>query len=110
MDERQLAAARMLGRGRSTETVADTVGRSARTIERWRELPGFAAEVERVRANSERPNARGVLLDALSARRDDGVDWSARLRAAQHLLALEQDGPVEPAAPSSVIYVARDDG
>ncbi len=110
MNEKQLAAAGMLGRGRSVQTVADTLERSARTIERWRKLPGFAAEVERVRANSERPNARGVLLDALSARRDDGVDWSARLRAAQQLLTLEQDGPVEPAGPTSVIYVARDDG
>jgi len=63
--------------------VADTLERSTRTIERWRELPGFAAEVERVRANSERPNARGVLVDALSARRDDGVDWAGALDSVQ---------------------------
>jgi len=110
MNEKQLAAAGMLGRGRSMQTVADTVDRSTRTIERWRKLPGFAAEVERVRANSERPSARGVLLDALSARRDDGIDWSARLRAAQQLLALEDEDPLAAAGPSSVVYVPRDDG
>jgi hypothetical protein len=74
--EKQLAAAGMLGRGRSTSTVAETLGISARTIERWQKLAGFAAEVARVRGNSERPTPRGVLLDALSARRDDGIDWS----------------------------------
>ena len=109
MTEKRLAAAGMLGRGRSAQTVAETLDVSTRTIERWRKLPGFAAEVERVRANSERPSARGVLLDALSARRDDGVDWSARLRAAQQLLALEDEEPVA-AGLSSVIYVPRDDG
>ena len=110
MNEKQLAAAGMLGRGRSTKTVADTLDVSTRTIERWRKLPGFADEVERVRANSERPTARGVLLDALSARRDDGVDWSARLRATQQLLALEDEEPVAAAGPSSVLYLPRNDG
>ena len=109
MNEKQLAAAGMLGRGRSTNKVHETLDVSTRTIERWRKLPGFAAEVARVRASSERPNARGVLLDALSARRDDGVDWSARLRAAQQLLTLDEDDP-ELAGPRSVLYVPRDDG
>ena len=109
MTEKQLAAAGMLGRGRSAKTVAETLEVSTRTIERWRKLPGFGDEVERVRAHSGRPHARGVLLDALSARRDDGVDWSARLRAAQQLLALEDDDPVA-AEPRSVIYVPRTDG
>ena len=108
MTEKQLAAAGMLGRGRSASVVAETLDVSTRTIERWRTLPGFAAEVERVRANSDHPTPRGVLLDALSARRDDGVDWSARLRAAQQLLALGEGDSA--AAPGSVIYVPRGDG
>jgi hypothetical protein len=109
MNEKQLAAAGMLGRGRSTKKVHETLDVSTCTIERWRKLPDFAAEVARVRASSERPNARGVLLDALFARRDDGVDWSARLRAAQQLLALAEDDP-EVSGPRSVLYVPRDDG
>ncbi len=110
MTEKQLAAAGMLGRGRSVKRVAETLGISTRTVERWRKVPGFAGEVEGVQANSQQPNARGVLLDALSARRDDGVDWSARLRAAQQLLALDDEEAIAAAVPGSVIYVPRNDG
>ncbi len=104
MTEVQLAAAGMLGRGKTHAAVARTVGVSERTIHNWRKLPGFAEEVERVRALSSNPEPRGVLLDALSARRDDGVDWSARVRAAEKLLALPDDEPEDE--PGRIIVYA----
>jgi hypothetical protein len=109
VNERQVAAAGMLGRGRSAKHTAETLAVAPRTIERWlADLPGFREEVERVRANSDRPDPAGVFLDALSARRDDGVDWNARLRAAQELLDRDlldgsaHDGPrIEVVVPAT---------
>jgi transposase-like protein len=101
--EVQLAAAGMLGRGKTYGAVARTVGVSERTLYNWAKVPGFAEEVERVRALSSRPEPRGVLLDALSARRNDGVDWNARLRAAEKLLALPDDEP-EDEPVTIVVY------
>jgi hypothetical protein len=34
-----------------------------------------------------------VFLDALTARRDDGVDWTSRIRAAERLLELAGTQP-----------------
>jgi len=85
--------------------VARTVGVSERTLYNWAaKVPGFAEEVERVCALSSKPEPRGVLLDALSARRDDGVDWGNRLRAAEKLLTLPDDEPEEE--PGRVIVYA----
>ena len=77
----------MLGRGRQVKAVAETLGVNPRTVSRWRRVPAFAAEEERARASAERPSPRGVLLDALMATRNDGVDWPSRLAAARALLA-----------------------
>jgi transposase-like protein len=94
----------MLGRGKTCAAVARTVDVSERTLYNWAKVPGFTEEVERVRALSSKPEPRGVLLDALSARRDDGVDWSARVRAAEKLLALPDDEPEDE--PARVIIYA----
>jgi hypothetical protein len=103
--EVQLAAAGMLGRGKSQKAVARFAGVTTRTIQNWiRDLPGFADEVERVRASSSKPEPRGVLLDALSARRDDGVDWNARVRAAERLLSIPDDEP--ESEPGRIIVYA----
>jgi transposase-like protein len=108
--EVQLAAAGMLGRGKTYGAVARTVGVSERTLYNWAaKVPGFAEEVERVRALSSNPEPRGVLLDALSARRDDGVDWNARVRAAEKLLALPVDEPEDEPAPIIVYAPATAD-
>ena len=68
MNAREQAAAGMKGRGASTKQIADTFGVSLRTVERWGEcypdgrerVPGFRAEVERVRAQSANPTAEGT--------------------------------------------------
>jgi len=107
--EVQLAAAGMLGRGKTYGAVARTVGVSERTLYNWAKVPGFTEEIERVRALSSNPEPRGVLLDALSARRDDGVDWNARVRAAEKLLALPVDEPEDEPAPIIVYAPATAD-
>jgi hypothetical protein len=66
-----------------------------RTLQRWRSsVPGFAEEVNRVRASSTTPDPRNILLDALAATKTDGVDWQARMAAAKALLALDAGEPV----------------
>lgn len=52
-------AATFLARGYSTEKTGEAVGRSARTVRRWLENPGFTAEVETVR--------RAILTEAVAA-------------------------------------------
>jgi transposase len=103
VNEVQRVSAGMLGRGKSQNAVAKFAGVTTRTIQNWiRDVDGFAEEVKRVRASSKRPEPRGVLLDALSARRDDGVDWTARVRAAEKLLSLAD---AEPEAEQAQIIV-----
>jgi hypothetical protein len=81
------AAAGMRARGRSWTAIAEATGRNERTCRRWAELPEFKAEVERVRGDLT-PSPRGVFVAALTARKDDGIDWQARLRAADALIEM----------------------
>jgi hypothetical protein len=60
------------------------------TIARWNEDPAFREEVERVRGLTDDSTPLGTLVDALAARKDDGIDWPSRLRAALALLELER--------------------
>ena len=101
LTETQRVVASMIGRGKSTQHCSDVMGPSTRTIARWKNLPAFAAEVERARESSERPDPRGTLIDALSARRDDGIDWAARLTASRALLANGSELLEDGAATSS---------
>jgi hypothetical protein len=94
LTELQRVAAGMIGRGTTHAAVTEAIGPSKSTLQRWRKMPAFEAEVERVRASSEKPDARGVLLDALSAHRSDGADWPTRVRAAIALTGLP--GTVDP--------------
>jgi len=89
--DRQMAVAGMLGRGYSMRHVAVALGVAKSTIARWKQDPLFVAEVERARATRLAPTPRGTLLDALSARRDDGIDWPSRVRAALALLELDEE-------------------
>jgi len=80
----------MLGRGYSQRHTSSVTGVARSTIARWNEDPAFRAEVERVRSLTADSTPLGTLVDALSARRDDGIDWPSRLRAALSLLELER--------------------
>jgi hypothetical protein len=86
LTEIQRVAAAMLGRGKTRKAVAAKLEVTERTITRWRKLSEFAEEEQRVRVNSSSADPRGVLIDALSARKDDDIDWQSRLKAAFALL------------------------
>jgi hypothetical protein len=45
---RQLAAVRLLSRGLSTDDAAGQLGTTRQTINRWRRLPGFTMEIQRL--------------------------------------------------------------
>jgi hypothetical protein len=98
LSEVQATCAGMLARGRSGRFCARTLHVSPHTIRAWRDEPDFQAELERVRARGGKPDPHGTLLDALAARKDDGIDWPSRVRAATLLVAMEQpdDGPAAP--------------
>jgi Homeodomain-like domain len=84
--EKILTAAGMRARGRTIPEVADTLGVSKRTVINWTHRPEYKTEHERVtRELNSGPTVEGTLLDALSARKDDGVDWTSRLKAAVEL-------------------------
>ena len=82
-----LTAARLVGSGHTYVSAARAVNRNESTIRRWSKLPQFQAERERALADIA-GTPRSVFLDALTARRDDGVDWASRIRAAERLLEL----------------------
>ncbi len=86
LSESQVTCARMIARGHSRRMIARTLHIGRETIRQWERDPEFAQEVERAVERGGAPDPRGVLLDALTARRDDGVDWQARLKAAFALL------------------------
>ena len=107
--ERLIAAAGMVGRGASYAATGRALSVNERTVRRWARLPVFVAEVERVRADLT-PTPRGVFLMALTARKDDGIDWQARLRAAERLIGLEPEQPQDESelAFASIGPAARD--
>jgi len=97
-----VTAARLVGIGHSYVAAARAVGRDESTIRRWSKLPAFQAERERAREESIDPSPRRVLIDALSATKDNGSpDWNARLRAAERLLELE--GKSAPASEQETV-------
>jgi hypothetical protein len=111
LSEVKLAAAGMVGRGATYATIQKRLGPHPRTLGRWMASdPDFRAEVERVRASAAQPDPWGTLLDALSARRDDGVDWPARVRAAQLLIGNPRPEPPPPAGVRKITaFVDPDD-
>ena len=86
-----MTVARLLATGRSARACARMLGVSPDTIRKWKRDPEFADEYERAVARGGAPDPRTTLLDALTARRDDNVDWPSRVRAA--LALIEQDAP-----------------
>jgi hypothetical protein len=95
LTEIQRIAAAQFGRGKTRKAIANRLEVTERTLTRWRKLPEFQAEEQRVRVNSSSADPRGVLVDALSARRDDGIDWQSRLKAAFALLGDRTEMPPE---------------
>ncbi len=87
----QTTVAGLLARGRSARSVARQLPIGRDTIRRWQKDAEFIAEYERVLARGGAPDPHGTLLDALSARKDDDIDWPSRLRAALTLLELDGD-------------------
>ncbi len=98
-----LTAARLVGIGHTYVAAGRAVSRDESTIRRWSKLSAFQAERERAREESVDPSPRRVLIDALTATKDNGSpDWNARLRAAGHLLELEAQPP-SPDEQDSVV-------
>jgi len=89
LTETQAAAAGLLARGKSGRFVQKTLGIGWATLRAWKDDPEFQREYERVRARGGAPDPRGTLIDALAARRDDGVDSPSRVRAAITLIDLQ---------------------
>ena len=94
MDARKMVAAGLLARGATQEHTVSLLSPpiSGRQLRRWIKEPAFQREMERVQANSNRPDPEGVLLDALSATTDDGVRWDTRVKAAIELRNRPQPG------------------
>ncbi len=90
MTERQAVVARYVARGFSQRFTNAATGVSRDTIRAWMKQPEFMAEVERIRALTDGSAPMGVLVDCLGARRDDGVDYPTRLRAALALIEIER--------------------
>jgi hypothetical protein len=86
--ERMMLGAGLVGRGASCAAASRALGVNEKTVRRWRDVPAFRGEVERVRSDLT-PSPKGVFLAALTATKGDGIDWQARLRAADALLDLE---------------------
>lgn len=86
--DKLMVAAALRGHGKSWKHIGEALDVNERTARRWNELPEFRTEVERVRS-SLTPTPRGVFIAALLARKDDGVDWQARLRAADALMGMD---------------------
>jgi transposase-like protein len=97
VNDQQLKAARLLGRGRTVAAAAAEVGVSAPTITRWKRLDEFKLAVQRARAEQlSDPTVRATLEAALVATKRNGVpDWHARLTACR-LLMVEPPEQVEP--------------
>jgi hypothetical protein len=79
----------MLARGRSGRFVQRTLGIGWHTLHEWQDDPDFQRERDRILARGGEPDPRGTLIDALAARRDDGVDWPSRVRAASMLIEMD---------------------
>lgn len=111
LNERQRNAAQLVALGWGTSYVAEQVGVGSKTITRWKRLPEFAAQVERLRpVRDDNPNIRAVLEDALvnATKRDGSPDYPARISAARALMQLgAQPNPEADAAPRSTIVIYR---
>jgi hypothetical protein len=89
--EVQLAAAGMLGRGKTYGAVARTVGVSERTLYNWAKVPGFTEEVERVRALSSKPEPRAEVAALLRELGADADAFLATIPDGDWLTAREQE-------------------
>lgn len=67
--DQKAQAAVLLARGMSSDKVGESVGRSGRTIRRWREDPGFEADVR-----DARREILGEITDAIGAAARDAVE------------------------------------
>jgi transposase len=91
----QHAAASLIGAGRIYQEVADEIGVHIGTIKRWMQRQDFREAVQRAKhvANGTPDSPVDVLRAALVARKDDGVDWTNRVKASLALIELEGNSP-----------------
>ncbi len=96
-DARHRACAIFTARGKSNVWISEHLGVNISTVERWRARPDVQAEIERTRERMAATDWLTVTLDALlSAMKNDGIDWNARLRAAALLQQSELGNPPPP--------------
>ena len=107
LSDKQLLAARMLGRTHTPEQAADAIGVTSRTIRRWRDtVPGFKEAADAERDAVGEPDALSTLRELLTSDRED-----IRLRAAVALLRTpdisKEKQPILP--PGSVLTFPEDE-
>jgi hypothetical protein len=111
----QHRAADLLGRNWTAKDVAFEVGKSEKTIQRWKERDDFAAIVKEKRDAllSKIPNAKATLESALYATTEKGEpDWSIRVKAAQLLMTTaDPEGPPSPGGDDrpTLIFVSPEE-
>ncbi len=101
----QRAAARCLVRGLRQKLIADQLGLNRRTLTRWKRLPDFNAEIERlqalvekslkvagIRAPAPTPQPRRPVPDPLDPPQRDPVRNPAGETFAQAVMRLQQQG------------------
>ena len=110
----QHRAADLLGRNWTLADVAFEVGKSEKTIQRWKQCDDFAATVKERRDAllSEIPNAKATLEAALTATKTNGEpDWPIRVKAAQLLMTTADPGGApdpEDERPPTFIFMSED--
>jgi uncharacterized protein YjcR len=93
----------MLGQGLGTAEIARRLGVSAKTISRWKQLPGFESAV----ALTVDPTIRSTLEAAMLANKKSGEpDWPTRVSAARALAALGPEAGT-PSHQPTVVTIYR---
>jgi hypothetical protein len=85
----QYRGAQLLGEGWKHLDVAEELGTTTKSIQRWLKKPDFQALVDKAhrRKLDDNPTPASVLTGALSAtKRDGSPDWQMRVTAARALL------------------------
>jgi transcriptional regulator with XRE-family HTH domain len=100
----------LLARNWTAEKVADEIGVSEKTIQRWKQKEDFAELLRKRREAllNELPTAKATLEAALNATDEDGhPNWAIRVKAAQLLLqTADPEGDREGGEPSpTIIYM-----
>jgi hypothetical protein len=87
-DAQKAMAADLIARNWTHEKVAGEIGCSGKTIQRLIKKPDFQEQVRERRKDvmARYPTVEGVLQEALTATKDDGIEWRTRLEACRLLI------------------------